>query len=347
MSAPVFSGQRIEAPMPSFPSSPAAMTLDELLSYDTIIVAFSGGKDSVACVLHLLHLGIPRDRIELWHHDVDGREGSELMDWPVTRSYCRRFAEAIGVEIYYSWKQGGFEGEMLRSDALTRPVSFEVPGGTKTSGGVRGKKSTRMMFPQVSPDLSVRWCSAYLKIDVCTAAINNQDRFLGKRTLLVTGERADESASRAKYKILEPHKSDNRDGRSKRRHVDQWRPVHQWTEAQVWAILEAYRIDPHPCYKVGFSRCSCMPCIFGNADQWATVQRLDPSRFERLSSYEESFGKTIKRKVSLRVLAAQGKPYAMRDSDAALAMRREFDGPIVVENWTMPAGAFGESCGPV
>ena len=53
-------------------------------TYDHVIVAFSGGKDSVACLLHLLDLGVPREKIELWHHDVDGREGSDLMDWPVT-----------------------------------------------------------------------------------------------------------------------------------------------------------------------------------------------------------------------------------------------------------------------
>ncbi len=50
----------------------------DLASYDHVIVAFSGGKDSLACLLHLLDLGVPRERIGLWHHDVDGREGSSL-----------------------------------------------------------------------------------------------------------------------------------------------------------------------------------------------------------------------------------------------------------------------------
>jgi tRNA(Ile)-lysidine synthase TilS/MesJ len=60
----------------------------DLASYDVIIVAFSGGKDSAACVLHLLDLGVPKHKIELWHHLVDGREGSTLMDWPCTEAYC-------------------------------------------------------------------------------------------------------------------------------------------------------------------------------------------------------------------------------------------------------------------
>ena len=38
----------------------------------------------LAALLRLLDLGVDRDRLELWHHDVDGREGSTLMDWPFT-----------------------------------------------------------------------------------------------------------------------------------------------------------------------------------------------------------------------------------------------------------------------
>ena len=51
--------------------------------YDKYIVAFSGGKDSTACFLHLLECGVPVEKIELWHHDIDGR-GRTFMDWEVT-----------------------------------------------------------------------------------------------------------------------------------------------------------------------------------------------------------------------------------------------------------------------
>lgn len=326
---------------------PNGLTRSDLESYDRIVVAFSGGKDSVACFLHLRDLGVPVSKIELWHHDVDGREGSTLMDWPCTADYCRKFAAAVGVPIYFSWKMGGFEGEMLRKDARTQPTRFETPNdGVVQVGGERGKLGTRLKFPQVGADLRTRWCSAYLKIDVCTSALNNQERFRDIRTLLVTGERAEESSARAKYKVVEPHRSDLRDGKRYQRHVDQWRPVHAWREVDVWEIMERYKINPHPCYRVGFSRCSCMPCIFGNADQFATVLKLDPELFEKLAGLEESFGTTIKRKVSLRVLVEKGTAYKMDKADAALAMRREYDAPILVDDWKLPSGAYGESCGP-
>ena len=48
--------------------------------YDRILVAFSGGKDSLACLLLLLEAGVPPSRIELHHHDVDGDQ--PFIDWP-------------------------------------------------------------------------------------------------------------------------------------------------------------------------------------------------------------------------------------------------------------------------
>lgn len=51
----------------------------DLFSYDKYIVSFSGGKDSTATFLYLLDYGVPTDRIELWHQDIDGREKTFLI----------------------------------------------------------------------------------------------------------------------------------------------------------------------------------------------------------------------------------------------------------------------------
>jgi len=317
-------------------------------SYDHIVVAFSGGKDSLACFLHLLDQGVDKSKIELWHHDIDGREGEPLMDWTCTPDYCRKFAEAFGVKIYYSWKEGGFEREMLRNETRTAPTRWENPDGTiGTAGGTRGKLGTRRKFPQVSADLSVRWCSAYLKVDVCSASIRNQSRFDGKRTLVITGERAEESSARANYKTFEPDRSDNRNGR-KARLVDHWRPVHGWLEKQVWEIIERYNVRVHPCYYLGWGRCSCAACIFGSCHQFASLAKIAPTVVDKVAGYEKEFGCTIKRKKSIPELVAEGTPYeSMTDEDAQDALSKEYKRGIIVEGeWTLPAGAYGESCGP-
>lgn len=329
--------------------SQVQMTIDELNQYDNIVVCFSGGKDSQACYLHLLDLGVSPNKIELWHHRVDGNEGSGLMDWPVTDDYCRKFAETFGSKIYYSWKVGGFEGEMLRENSKTQPTKFEVPGNKVIQvGGIRGKESTRRKFPQVSPDLSVRWCSAYLKIDICRMAISNQDRFQNKKTLVVTGERAEESPGRAKYNEFEVHATDKRESKRLNRHVDQWRPVHKWSEQEIWDIIRKFDVNPHPAYRAGWGRLSCASCIFGSNNQWASVKKVLPESFEKIAEYENEFGLTIHREKNVTERANEGEAYQAINDEIKTELRNEtFTSTITVNEWTLPAGAFGESNGPV
>lgn len=323
----------------------------DVLSYDRIVVFFSGGKDSVACVLHLLECGVDPERIELHHHLVDGREGSSLMDWPVTDAYCQAFADAFSLKLYFSWKEGGFEREMNRENTRTAPIRWMTPeGDIRVAGGDGGKCSTRKRFPQVAADLRVRWCSAYLKVDVGARILTGDMRFREGRTLVVTGERAEESASRSRYCGFEPNRSDNRNGARVKRHIDHWRPIHQWKEEAVWAALKRHRVNPHPAYHLGFGRTSCMTCIFGSANQWATVRHIAPERFERIARYEEMFGSTIHRTKSVHAQAAAGQPYRVDPALIERAMSTSYpDSEILVDEgaWVYPAGAFGESTGPL
>lgn len=322
-----------------------------MTGYDFYVVAFSGGKDSIACFLHLLDLDVPKEKIELWHHCIDG-EDSSFMDWPVTKDYCRKFADAFNVPIYFSWKIGGFKREMLRNNQPTAPTVFEYPtphGKQEYQVGGKGPKGTREKFPQVSANLSVRWCSAYCKIDVCRTAINNQDRFKGKRTLIITGERSEESAARSKYAEFEPHHSDLRDGKKFKRLVDHWRPVKNWSEKRVWDILRNWGVNPHPAYKMGWGRLSCAGCIFGNSNQFASLREVNPNQFKALCRYEAQFGITIKRNISLPELAEKGTPYPSISTQLAQeATSPNFKGYVIIypDGWEYPAGAFGDTCGP-
>lgn len=321
-------------------------------SYDKILVAFSGGKDSLAGLLHLIDLGL-RDRIELHHHDIDGgADDQRFMDWPVTRSYCRAVAAALGLPIYFSHKEGGFLREMLRDGTATAPTSFERPDGTWGRAGGKGPAGTRLRFPQVSADLSVRWCSAYLKIDVMDVSIRNQDRFNHARTLVVSGERAEESPSRSRYATFERHRTDARNSAKLERLVDVWRPVHGWTEAQVWAIIQRHGVVPHPAYYLGWGRLSCMKCIFGSKNQWASIAAIDPAGLAEIAGHESAFGNTIDRsKESVTDKAAAGTAYAgVSDTTmVALAMSDDYHETVLVPAllWMMPSGAFGEKAGPV
>ncbi len=313
-------------------------------SYDKYIIAFSGGKDSLACLLYLLSIGIPKEKIELWHHDIDGHDET-FFDWEITPAYCKAIADYFGIPIYFSWKEGGMLAELLRKDTPTKRSFFQTPEGLKHSGG-KGPCGTRLKFPQVSADLSVRWCSAYLKIDICSTAIRNQKRFNNSRTLLISGERGEESTNRSHYCDFEIDRADNWDGRTKR-YVDRWRPIKNWFERDVWEIIERFKIRPHPAYYLGWGRVSCKWCIFGNADQMASAYSLSKNQGDKIADLEKDFGITIKRNISLLDLIDKGKPYqTITSALAELATGYEYNLPIEMEIWILPVGAYTDNCGP-
>lgn len=320
--------------------------LPDLSSYDQFQVLLSGGKDSLSLLLYLLELGVPAEKIEAHHHLVDGREGSKLMDWPVTESYCAAVCNALGVELTFSWRAGGIEAELLRDNTSTAPAIVpDENGGYRPVGG-KGPLGVRRKFPQVSPNLAVRWCSPSAKIGPHCSYLANNARFLGKRTLVLTGERAQESSSRAHYKVFEPHRSDTRNSTRVPRHIDVWRAVHGWNEHRVWDIIKRFRVTPHPCYYLGISRASCRFCVFSSKNQWATVRKMAPEGFEQIARYENEFNVTIHRKLSVVEQADAGTPFDYEQRWAEIANGREFDHPIFMDPWVLPKGAFGEKCGP-
>ncbi len=435
----------------------------DLHSYDKYIVCMSGGKDSIDSYLELKEAGIPKEKIEFWHHDIDGelREGeNNFMDWPITKGYVLALGKALGIPVFFSWRDGGFKGEMLRNgqytaskelgfdlsinsekkefckrniivkktvldtmvsftmqevrcypvykfDKETGEVVFDEKTGEPVVLGVDrmmptekiGEEFTllvdkaaftgaifyedetheihsttpsynpiylgkREKFPQVTADLQTRWCSSALKIDVCAAAIRNQDRFKGIRTLVITGERSQESMSphkfeqlmagtlpeeerkgRATYNIVEIDRSDNRDGG---RYIDHYRPLRDKREEEIWDRMKRHGIRPHVAYELGYGRVSCVNCIFGRKDQWASNNVIVPQQVGEVIDFEQQFGITIDRKLSVKEMIEQGEPYAsITPERIALANARVYPFDVIIdpEDWTLPAGAFKEGCG--
>ncbi len=330
-----------------FDVSPESHQLLPLDRYDIVAVGYSGGKDSLAALLDLLERGVPPSKIELHHHDIDG-QGEKLMDWPCTHAYVKATAEALGIPVVFSWREGGFVHEMLRDNSPTAPVVYERDGGRVTLPTKRETPGTRLKFPQVSADLGVRWCSSYLKIDPFARVLANDPAYQGKKILVVTGERRQESSTRAKYAEAEPHRTN-----TKARTVHQWRNVIDWSEEQVWDIIKRWNVRPHPSYSLGWGRTSCLACIFGDGDQWASVQTIAPERFKRIAGLERDFRSTIRKGQSVEEMAARGQEFV---SDKPEALRRLAMSPDAFtkdmfflapgETWAAPAGAYKRCGGP-
>lgn len=258
--------------------------LKDYSDYDKVVIAFSGGKDSLAMVLDCLEAGVPKDKIELWHHCIDGEPGTDtFMDWGCTEDYCKKVADYLGLKIRMSWKVGGFRGEMLREDSLTQPTAWESDDGTiRQAGGVRGKKSTRRQFPQVTASLTTRWCSAYLKVDVARIVFNNEPSFASGKYVILTGERREESSNRAKYNEVEPYKG------NKKRSVIQHRRVVDWTEAKVWDIIKRWNVAPHPAYKLGWGGSPAVPVSLATLTSGQVPGQSCQNRLRQLQSMRMS-----------------------------------------------------------
>lgn len=251
----------------------------------TLIIAFSGGKDSIALVLYaLFELKIPKERIELWHHEVDGK-GEQLFDWACTPSYCEAFAKAFDLKMYSSYAEGGILDAIYRQDAPPQNVFYQSePEGKFNKITTKGSErflNTRLKFPAVASDLNKRWCSSVVKIDVMSKVINNWDRFKKSKVCVMTGERRTESTNRAKYDEVDNSKN------TINKQLIQWRAIIDWDEQKVWDIIKEHKVQPHPCYELGWNRCSCQLCIFSSANTWASINEINPEKVKRIAEIEK------------------------------------------------------------
>lgn len=359
---------------------PELLPLEE---YDLVAILLSGGKDSIACYYKLLELGVPKEKMEFWHHDIDGGNPERRMDWKCTQNYVRSFAAAEGVKLRLSWRVNGFFGELYRIGA-SEPVEWLDPD----TGEVRQcrlsrnylqcreikekaademdtqlrKFGYRMKFPAKTGDLSWRWCSAYLKIMVADTVISNLSRLqeLGisgeknrksenVKILVVSGERRGESKGRSKYNEIEIHRT-NAPAKA-HRIVHQWRPVIDYSERDVWEMLKRHRVNPHPCYRAGWNRCSCAMCIFSTPKLFAGIREIYPNEFRKLKNDEEILGFTLDNKCDLETFVGDAESCVYHGDDKALRslVTGEFteDDVYVNGRWLYPAGAFhGAEGGP-
>lgn len=391
---------------------PRLLPLEE---YDLIVVLISGGKDSVACYLKLIELGVPKEKIEFWHHDIDGGHPTRRMDWKCTQNYVKALADAEGVKLRVSYRVNGFFGELYRIGA-SEPIEWIDPDtgeirqcklssnylkcrelkeqATEEMEELLKQYGYRMKFPAKTGDLSRRWCSAYLKICVADTVVSNLDRLgeleeLGgkrhkfpakggthsgrwcsgnlkaavqdsvtanleetkhdKKILIVSGERRGESAGRSKYNEMEIHRT-NATAKA-HRVVHQWRCCIDYSEKDVWELLKRHHINPHPRYRIGWNRCSCMMCIFSTPRLFAGVKELFPDAYASLRHDEEVLGFTLDNKKNLDEFIGDTPSCVCWNDKKAIhsILTGEFGTEdIYTENWNYPVGAFhgadGGSC---
>ncbi|MCM3130180.1 MULTISPECIES: phosphoadenosine phosphosulfate reductase family protein [unclassified Paenibacillus] len=352
---------------------------DPLETYDLFFVLFSGGKDSVAAALNLLELGVPPKKIILLHHDIDGNS-KRKMDWPVTKNYCRAFAEAFGLEIRFSFREGGFWGEVYRYGSK-QPVQFQDADGSmrriEPSAWTRSLELKRLMdqaeaednlelyklyeeelrsygyrfkFPAKGANLQTRYCSGILKIEVGCVAITHQvDTKRDCKIMVVSGERRGESTNRSKYNMMELHRT-HAPIRNKRV-VHHFRSIIDFSEKDVWEVLRRNRVVPHPCYTVGWGRASCACCIFSSPSHFAGIKDILPDYYQNLRLAEQELQFTLDNNKSIDEFVGDAESCVVHSEKKAI--HQLLTGEIKAQDiilpldaeWNYPAGAFRHGIG--
>ena len=210
---------------------------DFLAQGAAVAIGVSGGKDSQAAAMatfeHLDRIGHTGPRL-LIHADL----GS--VEWADSLPTCERLSDHLAAElVVVRRKQGGLM-DRWESRWRSNVARYE-------------NLSTVTLVPCWSTP-AMRFCTSELKTSKIHAELKR--RFTRLPIISVIGVRREESPQRARAAIMD-HKPGER--------IWTWRPILDWSEADVFASLDAWGIEPHPAYRqFGLSRVSCRFCIMSS-----------------------------------------------------------------------------------
>lgn len=202
-----------------------------------VAIGVSGGKDSQAAALSVFEL-LDRCRHRgpriLVHSDLG------IVEWRDSLPACQRLAAHLGAELVVLRR--------ARGDLMDRWESR-----WQSSIARYQDLSTVTLVPCWSTP-SLRFCTSEMKTHIIMADLRR--RFGAGPILNVTGIRRAESRQRSRAAVADAE----RDGR-----IWTWRPILDWSEADVFACIDGHGLDPHPAYReFGLSRVSCRFCIMSS-----------------------------------------------------------------------------------
>lgn len=144
------------------------------------------------------------------------------------------------------------------------------------------------------PSGLARFCTSDLKTQPISRFIKDYCRKNGiKSAINCIGIRAEESPARAKK---EPFKLNKLTLKREGIAIHEWFPIFNYTLEDVWAEIRSVGQEPHKLYSEGFSRLSCVFCVFGRKEEHKKAAALKPELFEKMVQLEQDLGKSIRLK---------------------------------------------------
>jgi 3'-phosphoadenosine 5'-phosphosulfate sulfotransferase (PAPS reductase)/FAD synthetase len=116
--------------------------------------------------------------------------------------------------------------------------------------------------------------------------LNYMPKYETVKVLSCMGLRAQESSARSK-KV--PWGFNTRASNGKRDVFD-WLPIHDWTEAQVWALIHEKGLPYHKAYDLGMPRLSCVFCIYAPPEALLLAGFHNPAKLKEYVRIEQAIG---------------------------------------------------------
>ncbi len=240
-----------------------------LHDYDLILINSSGGKDSQTMLRHVVQLaddqGYPRSQMVVAHADLGE------MEWVGTRNLAELQASLYG----------------LRFEAIKRP---------------QGDLLTHVEERGMWPSNTARYCTSDHKRGQIRKVITKLDREWRTihakpmfRVLNCMGLRAQESSARAKKVAF----SSNKKAGCGTRTVNDWLPILDWSEDEVWSSIKDSGVPYHPAYDLGMPRLSCVFCIFAPKNALILAGKHNRPLLDRYVEVEERIDHKFRMDVSL------------------------------------------------
>ena len=247
------------------------------------VVNHSGGKDSQAMMIHLLAQGVPAEQMLVIHASLGEVEWHGALELAQKQAADANVPFVVARAVYKDGSEKTFLN-MVEKRFADRPDAPSFP-----SSGQRYCTSDLKRGPIQRETLR------YMKARGLTLVVNCE------------GLRADESPNRSKlhpFKQLTSKHALAKAGRE----AYEWLPIHGLTTAEVFATIRAAGQEPHPAYKAGNERLSCVFCIFGSKGDLARGAKARPELFAKYVELEKTTGYTMHMsRIPLAELVAQAE----------------------------------------
>jgi 3'-phosphoadenosine 5'-phosphosulfate sulfotransferase (PAPS reductase)/FAD synthetase len=233
-----------------------------------ILVAYSGGKDSQACLL--------------WTVKKYGTKNVEAVfcdtgwEHPVTYNHIKDTTSDLGVKL--------------------------VTVRSKKYDGMIDLAEKKKRFPSTM----ARFCTSELKsIPFIDYVLKQKDHLLiiqGIRAQESHNRRLMQRQCRYFKYYFEPYNDKGRTHTYRKKDVKAWckqysddvlRPIFNWSGQEVVDYIIENGQNPNPLYKEGFKRVGCFPCILSGHREVYEILKRYPEKFDEIIEHEKRIGSSF------------------------------------------------------